>query len=118
MQSMDEKVKQYIDKQKSPQKEIILAVRKIFFETLKNCEEKYGWGVIVLEGGKFYIGAMKSRVHVGFSIVGLKKEEIKFLEGGGKTMRHIKIPDLKSIDESKLKKIIKLVNKKAKCVEC
>ncbi len=115
---MDEKVKQYIDKQKSPQKEIITAVRKIFFKTLKNCEEKYGWGVIVLANGKFYIGAMKSRVHVGFSILGLDKEEIKFLEGAGKTMRHIKIPDLDSVDEAKLKKMIKLVDKKAKCVEC
>lgn len=115
---MDEKVKQYIDKQKSPQKEIILAVLKIFFKTLKHCEEKFGWGVIVLCGGKFYIAAMKNRVHVGFSIVGLDKEEIKFLEGGGKTMRHIKIPDLTSIDEAKLKKLIKLVDQKAKCVEC
>lgn len=115
---MDEKVKQYIDKQKSPQKEIILAIRKIFFETLKNCEEKFGWGVIVLCGGKFYLAAMKGRVHVGFSIMGLDKEEIKLFEGGGKTMKHIKIQDLKSIDEPKLKKLIKLVNKKAKCVEC
>ncbi|UMX47990.1 MAG: DUF1801 domain-containing protein [Candidatus Nealsonbacteria bacterium DGGOD1a] len=115
---MDEKVKQYIDKQKSPQKEIIMAVRRIFFKTLKNCGEKFGWGVIVLCGGKFYIAAMESRVHVGFSILGLDKEEIKFLEGGGKTMRHIKIPDLASIDEEKLKKLIKLVDKNAKCVEC
>ncbi|MBN1263444.1 MAG: DUF1801 domain-containing protein [Candidatus Pacebacteria bacterium] len=115
---MDKKVKQYIDKQKSPQKEIIMAVRKIFFKTLKNCEEKYGWGVIVLCRGKFYIAAMKNRVHVGFSIIGLDKEEIKFLEGGGKTMRHIKIPDLVSIDEVELKKLIELVNKKAKCVKC
>ncbi|HOZ36607.1 MAG TPA: DUF1801 domain-containing protein [bacterium] len=115
---MDEKIKQYIAKQPSPQKEIILAVRKIFFETLKNCEEKFGWGVIVLCGGKFYIGAMKSRVHVGFSIIGLNKDEIKFFEGGGKTMKHLKIPDLKSIDELKLKKLIKLVNKKSKCVGC
>jgi hypothetical protein len=79
-------------------------VRKIFFETIKNREEKFGWGVIVLAGGKFYIAAMKSRVHVGFSIIGLEKDEVKFLEGGGKTMRHIKIPDLKNIDEPKLKK--------------
>ena len=115
---MDEKVKQYIDKQKSPQKEIILAVRKIFFTTIKNCEEKYGWGVIVFCSGKFYLAAMKSRVHIGFSIVGLDKKEIELLERSGKTMRHIKIPDLKSIDKPRLKKLIKLVDKKAKCVGC
>ncbi|HNP79611.1 MAG TPA: DUF1801 domain-containing protein [Candidatus Pacearchaeota archaeon] len=115
---MDEKIKQYIDKQKSTQKEIILALRKIFCETLKNYEEKFGWGVIVLSNGKFYIAAMKNKVHVGFSIVGLDKKDINVLEGSGKTMRHIKISDLKNIDEPKLKKLIKLVNKKAKCVEC
>ncbi len=115
---MDEEVKQYIDEQKSPQKEVILAVRKIFFKTIKNCEEKYGWGVIVFCGGKFYLAAMKDRVHIGFSIVGLDKKEIELLEGGGKTMRHIKIPDLKSIDKPRLKKLIKLVDKKAKCIKC
>jgi len=115
---MDERVKQYIDRQKSPQKEIILEVRKIFYETLKNCEEKIGWGVIVLGDGKFYVAAMKSRVHVGFSIMGLDKKEVQILEGGGKTMRHVKIADLKSIDEPKLIKLIRLVDKKAKCVEC
>jgi len=110
---MDEKVKQYIDKQKSPQKEIILAVRKIFFETITGCKEKFDWGVISLCEKKFYIAAMKTRVHVGFSIIGLDNEEIKDFEGGGKTMKHIKIPDLESIDVPKLKKIIKLVNKKS-----
>jgi hypothetical protein len=115
---MDEKVKQYIGKQKPPQKEIILAVRKIFFQTIKKCEEKLGWGVIVLAGGKFYIAAMKSRVHIGFSIKDLKKEEVKLLEGGGKTMRHIKVSDLENLDELQLKKLIKLVNKKAQCVGC
>ena len=114
---MDKKVLEYINKQKSPQKEIIKAVRKIFFKTLKNCDEKFGWGVITLSGGKFYLAAMKERVHVGFSIIGLDKEEIKLFEGTGKTMRHIKIPGLKSIDEPKLKKLIKLVDKKAKCLK-
>lgn len=114
---MDEKVKQYIEKQPAPQKEIILSVRKIFFETIKDGEEKYGWGVIVLGRGKFYIAAMKSRVHVGFSVRGLSREETKLFEGGGKTMKHIKILDLKSIDAPKLKKLIRLVDKKARCVE-
>jgi hypothetical protein len=48
----------------------------------------------------------------------VRQGRIKFLEGGGKTMRHIKIPDLDSVDEAKLKKMIKLVDKNAKCVEC
>jgi len=48
----------------------------------------------------------------------LDKKEIELLERSGKTMRHIKIPDLKSIDKPRLKKLIKLVDKKAKCVGC
>ena len=115
---MDKRVNEYIEKQKSPQKEIIQKVRKIFQETLPGCEEKSAWGVIAFAGGKFYIAAMKDRVHVGFAITGLNKEEIGLFEGSGKTMRHIKIPSLEDIDEEKLVKLIKLVDKKAICSPC
>lgn len=115
---MDVKVKEYIEKQSPSQRAIIEEVRKIFAEVLGDCDEKYAWGVIALGDSKFYIATMKERVHVGFSIVGLSSEEVKLFDGSGKTMRHIKIPDLKSVDKAKLKKLIELVNKKAKCVEC
>jgi len=111
-------VDEYIEKQKSPQKEILQKVRKIFLKTLQNCEEKNAWGVVAFAGGKFYIAAMKNRVHVGFAINGLNKEEVDFFEGSGKTMRHIKIHTLEDIDEIKLVKLIKLVDKKAICSEC
>ena len=75
-------------------------------------------GVIVFAGGKFYIGAIKNRVHVGFAIDGLDKEEIGLFEGSGKTMRHIKIHSLEDIDEEKLVKLIKLVDKKTICNQC
>ncbi len=115
---MDKQVEEYIEKQKSPQKEIIQKVRKIFQKTLPSCEEKKAWGVIVFSGGKFYIGAIKNRVHVGFAINGLSKEEIDLFEGSGKTMRHIKIHSLEEIDEGKLVKLIRLVDKKAICKPC
>jgi hypothetical protein len=112
---MDEKVKEYLEKQDSPQKEILLKVRDIFLKTFKNCNEKLAWGVVVYAGGKFYIAAMKNRVHVGFAISGLNKEEIDMFEGTGKTMRHIKIHSVDDIDENKLVKLINMVNKKAIC---
>jgi hypothetical protein len=112
---MNEKVKEYIDKQDSPQKEIILKIRDIFRITLPRCKEKIAWGVIVYAGGKFYIAAMKNRVHVGFAITGLTKEEIDMFEGTGRTMRHIKIHSLEDIKEEKLVKLINMVNKKASC---
>ncbi len=115
---MDKEVDEYISKQKSPQKEILEKLRKIFFDTIPNCREKKTWGVATFSDGKFYIGAIKDRVHVGFSISGLSEDEINLLEGSGKTMRHIKIHSLEDIDEEKLVKMIKLVEEKSSCNKC
>jgi len=41
---MDKETNAYIEKQKSPQKEILQEVRKIFQKTLPGCEEKMVWG--------------------------------------------------------------------------
>lgn len=115
---MDKQVNAYIEKQKSPQKEILQKVREIFLETLPNSEEKMTWGVITFADGKFYIAAMKNRVHVGFAIAGLSEDEVSLFEGNGKTMRHKKIPSLESINEKEILELIKLVNKKANCKPC
>lgn len=114
---MDKLVEGYIEKQQPQLKEIILRVRELFFKTLANCTEKKTWGVITLGNDKFYIAAMKDRVHVGFSINGLKPEEIALFEGSGKTMRHIKIHTVDDIDGEKLVKLIKMVDKKANCIK-
>ena len=115
---MDKQADAYIEKQKSPQKEILQKVRKIFQKTLPNCEEKMRCGVISFTSGKFYIAAMKNRVHVGFATTGLSEDEISMFEGNGKTMRHIKIATLENIDEITLVKMIEMVNKKAICKPC
>ena len=114
---MEKLVKEYIEKQKSPQKEILLKIREIFLKTLPNCKEKSAWGVVVFGNDKFYIGSIKNRVHVGFAITGLSKEEIRLFEGSGKTMRHIKIHSMDDIDEKKLVELIKLVDKKTTCIQ-
>jgi len=113
---MDTRVDDYIAKQKSPQKEILQMIRTIFHKTLPGCEEKIAWGVVTFAGGKFYLAAMKNRVHVGFAITGLNKEEIGLFEGNGKTMRHLKIDSVKDIDEKHLVKVIKLVDRKSVCI--
>jgi uncharacterized protein YdhG (YjbR/CyaY superfamily) len=115
---MIKQVNDYIGKQKSPQKEILQEVRRIFKKTLPNCEEKMHWGVPTFATGKFYIAAMKNRVHVGFAITGLTKDEMSLFEGNGKTMRHIKISILENLDERKLVKLIEMVNEKAICTPC
>jgi hypothetical protein len=80
--------------------------------------EKKAWGVITFGGGKFYLAAMENRVHVGFAITGLNKDEISLFEGSGKTMRHIKIPTLESIDRKRLVRLIRMVDEKAVCKPC
>jgi hypothetical protein len=115
---MNTLVDEYIENQKSPQKEILQKVRKIFIKTLPGCEEKMMWGVVTFSGGKFYIAALKNRVHVGFAITGLNKEEVGLFEGTGKTMRHIKINSVEDIDEKHLVKVIKLIDKKSVCTPC
>ena len=76
-------------------------------------EEKIMWGVVTFADGKFYIAAMRNRVHVGFAVTGLSAEEIGLFEGNGKTMRHIKVPTIESINRESLVNLIKMVDKKA-----
>jgi hypothetical protein len=112
---MDAQVTAYIEKQQSSHKEILRKVREIFQKTLPGCEEKMMWGVPTYSGGKYYLAAMKQRVHVGFAISGLNREEVSLFEGTGKTMRHVKISTIEEIHESELVKLIALVDQQSIC---
>ncbi|MFX1309082.1 MAG: DUF1801 domain-containing protein [Promethearchaeota archaeon] len=105
---MYNKVTEYIDKQKSPQKEICQKLREIILSTFPNIIEKMKYGVPYY-GNKYYIVALKTHVNLGFSIKGLTEEEITLLEGSGKTTKHIKINTLEDIDEKKIIKLLKMV---------
>jgi hypothetical protein len=115
---MDKAVADYINKQRSPQKEIIGELRKLFCTTLRTPDETMAWGVITFSGKKFYIAGMKNRVHVGFAIGGLNENEKKMFEGSGKTMRHVKISTIADMNKDKLKELILLVERKATCNSC
>lgn len=117
MEIQNEEIKQYIEKQPPLQRELLIKLREIFIAALPDCEESFQWGAIVYQKGKFYLAAMKTRVHAGFAINGLNDEEIKRFEGNGKTMRHLKITAVKDIDECKLQSLIRLVDKKSVCVK-
>ncbi len=108
-------VDEYIEKQKSPQKAICKKLRRIVLKTVKAREEmKLG----VAWYGKFYIVGLKDSVNLGFSVKGLTKKDKDNFKGAGKTMRHLKFRKLSEIDEKKVVKLLKLVDKKAKCSEC
>lgn len=115
---MNQDITNYIKRQKSPQKNICQKIRKLIFETFPGIGEEMKWGAIVFAGDKFYIGVLKDHVNVGFAIDGLTRKEAGLFEGKGKTMRHIKIKELRDIDEKKMVKLLRLVNKKSVCKEC
>ena len=105
---MDKKVDDYIEKQKSPQREICQRLREIILETFPDIKEEMKMGVPWYEE-KYYIVALKDYVNLGFSLEGLSKEEIGLFEGGGKTMKHIKIRSLGEIDEVSIVELLKVV---------
>ncbi len=84
---MNNKVTEYIEKQKSPQKEICHRLRAIILKTLPEIKEEMKWGVPNYGNDQYYIVSLKTHVNLGFSIMGMHKEEIALLEGSGKTMK-------------------------------
>ena len=108
--TMDKNVDDYIEKQKSPQKEICQKLRKIILNTFPDIKEEMKMGVPWYEG-KYYIVALKDHVNLGFSIKDLPKKEQELFEGSGKTMKHIKIYSLKEIDDEKITRLLKTVKK-------
>ena len=115
---MNDKVDEYIKKQKSPQKEICQKLREIILKTCPEINEEMRVGVPCYGHtkkdicGKYYIAALKDHVNLGFSLKGLSDKEIALFEGTGKTMKHIKVYSLKEMDEKKIVKLIKLVKEK------
>jgi hypothetical protein len=111
---MDDKVKQYIDKQKSPQKEICQRLRQLIISTFPKIEEEMKWGVPAFGGGKYYIVALKDHVNIGFSLKGLTKDDEKLFDGGGKTMKHLEISKLSDINRERIVILLKLVEERYK----
>ncbi len=103
----DKKVDEYIEKLKSPQKEICNKLRKIIFKTFPDIKEEMKWGVPSYADGKYYFVTLKTHVNLGFSIKGMSKDKIALFQGSGKTMKVIEIKSEKDIDE---KQIIKLIS--------
>lgn len=90
----------YFDKQKSPQKEICLKLRKIILARFPNVSERMKWGVPTYAEDKIYIVALKDHVNLGFSLNVLQKEKQHLLKGSGKTMKHLEFSSLDEIDET------------------
>jgi hypothetical protein len=105
-------VNEYLQKQKSPQKEICQRLRAIILRTFPNIKEEMKWGVPTYGEGKYYFVSLRDHVNLGFSMAKLSKDEQQHFEGSGKTMKVITIASLEEIDESKIVRLLELVWKK------
>ena len=110
---MSNEIDAYIQKQPSPQKEICQELRGFILKTFPDVKEEMKWGVPAFADGKFYIVALKDHVNLGFTLKGLAKEDEKLFDGGGKTMKHLQVSSLSGIDEKRIIKLLKLVEKRA-----
>jgi hypothetical protein len=106
-------VEKYLEKQKSPQREIARRLRDIILRTLPGIKEEFKMGVPWY--GKFYVVALKDHVNLGFSVKGLSEEEMALFEGKGKLMRHIKFHSLEDVDEARVADMLRLVSEKSVC---
>jgi hypothetical protein len=113
---MDHEVEAYVSKQVSPLIEICIELIKIISKTFPEIKEEMRWGVptygIETPDGiytKYYIGAMKNKVHLGFSVKDLTEEEKDLFEGKGKLMRHVKIFSVEEIDEERIVKLLRMI---------
>lgn len=104
-------VDSYVQKQKSPQKEICRKLGEIVLKTFPGSKEEMKWGVPAFADGKFYIVALKDHVNLGFAVKGLSRDELALFDGGGKTIKHIEIGTLQDIDEKRIVKLLKMVRK-------
>jgi hypothetical protein len=111
---MSNTVDDYIEKQRSPQKEVCRKLRALVLANFPDTDEQMKWGVPAFANGLFYIVALKDHVNLGFSIKGLSKDEIALFDGGGKTTKHIQIRDTGDIDEERIVQLMKMVEGKSK----
>ena len=107
---MSDKIEEYIQKQKSPQKEICTKLREYIFRTLTDTQEEMKWGVPTFADGKLYMVALKHHVNLGFSIEGLAEDKLVLFDGGGKTTKHIEIKSVKDIDKQRINKLLNLTH--------
>jgi hypothetical protein len=112
---MNKKVNEYIQRQRSPNREICQRLRQLILRTFPGIAEEIKGGVPCYgitkdrSYGKFYIVSLKDHVNLGFSVEGLTQPQQRLLEGSGKTMKHIKVFSVQDIDEEYIVSLLKMV---------
>lgn len=98
--STNAEVTAYIEKQPSPQKEILHELRQLIHASVAGVKEELKWGqpVYGLKKDFCYLKAAKSHVNLGFMDFTKLTDPDGRLEGTGKSMRHVKIKTRADID--------------------
>jgi len=111
---MDEKAKNFLERQGKEQGKIIGKIRKLILDNFPGIKET-GMAEGLWYEGKFYIASFWDHVNLGVGVEGLSENEKKEFEGNGKTMRHLKFYSEREIADGELLRLLELVAKKSKC---
>jgi hypothetical protein len=107
---MNKEIKNFIEKQKSPQKEICLKLKKIVLEIKPDAKEEIKYnGLCFFVDAKLICGIFvrKNHISVEFSFGARMLDPDNFLEGIGKYRKHLKIFNKKDIKDKKVSYYVK-----------
>jgi len=106
----------FIEKLDAEQTKIAKQLRALILDNFPELEEIYSWKMPVYthKGNKIvYLQSSKPGINLGFNEGANIHEPKELFQGGGKSMRHIKVLSLKDIDETYFKKLLGLAIKNA-----
>lgn len=105
---MNQEVIIYIENSAENHKDILTELRKLIFSIVPNVNEQFKWGrpVYAINNDFCYLKTTKKHVTIGFFEFDKIKTNNDLIEGTGKSMRHIKLSNVKEIEDFQLRKII------------
>lgn len=103
-----EEVDLYIGKSAEGQEEILQGLRQLIAETVPDVKEQFKWGQPVYATVKNFVYLKHTKEHINLGFFNFEKvdDPKSWLEGTGKSMRHIKITDMAKFDVDVLKNMI------------
>lgn len=102
-------IEEYLSKFESIPAELARDVRQVILKALPKLDEVVKWGHLVYEGDRMICSIMVHKKHINLQIWrGAEIDDPEgFLEGGGKSMRHVKIHSEEEIKEDYFKMLLK-----------
>ena len=110
---MNQEVTTYIENSAEDHKAILTELRKLIFFIVPNVDEQFKWSrpVYAMNKDFCYLKTTKKYVTIGFFEFNKIETNKDLIEGTGKSMRHIKLSNVKEIEDFQLSKIIEEVLK-------